>query len=70
MRYSRQSINILETGLSVVCGKFLHCMGGMKNCGHVIDKGVKGNLAPLSSEINFAVPSSDVLRNFESLDSR
>ena len=66
MRYSRQSKIFWKLGYRLFGGRFLHCMGGMKNFGHVVlDKGNKGNLDPLSSEINFAVPSPDVLRNFD-----
>ncbi|KAH3739770.1 hypothetical protein DPMN_046457 [Dreissena polymorpha] len=66
MRYSRESKVFWKLGYRLFGGRFVHFMGGLKHHGQVVtEKGEKGCLHPRHSEINFAVPTKNILRQFD-----
>ena len=65
MRYSEQTKKIWKLGMRMFGGRFIHFMSGHKNTSQVVlGESDKGEFSPIDSEINFAVPSVDILRNF------
>lgn len=65
MRYSDQTKKFWKLGLRIFGGKFINFMSGHKNTAQVVlGEASKGEFSPLNSEINFAVPSVDILRSF------
>ncbi|KAH3805074.1 hypothetical protein DPMN_133371 [Dreissena polymorpha] len=66
MRYSKESKMFWKLGYRLFGGRFLHFMGGNKNQRQIVlGSGSSGNLNPLVSDINFAVPHENVLRSFD-----
>ena len=62
MRYDDVVKCFWRTGLQLFKGKFLRFMSGLKNEGQVVSKSTtRGNYSPLDSQINFAVPSRELL---------
>ena len=65
MRYSDQTKKFWKLGWRVFGGKFINFMSGYKNTSQVVlGETKKGEFSPINSDINFAVPSVDILRNF------
>jgi hypothetical protein len=63
MRYSDETKKFWKLGYRMFGGRFIHFMSGYKNTGHNIS--AKSGLFSTSySNINFAVPDTDVLRNY------
>ena len=66
MRYSHQTKSFWKLGWRIFGGRFLNFMGGFKSHGDLIQiVSSAGLYNPGSSEINFAVPDSRVLRAFD-----
>ena len=65
MRYMDQTKMFWKLGWRIFGGKFIRYMGGFKNEGQVVQGDTeKGNFSPDVSDINFAIPSLDILRDF------
>ena len=66
MRYSEDTKKFWKLGYRIFGGRFVNFMSGYKNNSQIVlGDAIKGNFIPESSDINFAVPSFDVLRTFE-----
>ncbi|KAH3864842.1 hypothetical protein DPMN_027871 [Dreissena polymorpha] len=66
MRYSRESKMFWKLGCRLFGGRFLHFMGGSKHAGSsVLNSNGATDLDPSKSCINFAVPSENILREFD-----
>lgn len=66
MRYSSQTKMFWKLGWRIFGGKFVNFMGGFKSHGDTVLKmAERGHFSPASSEINFAVPSVKVLREYD-----
>ena len=63
MNYSEQSLDFWKVGYRLMGDRFLLFMGGMKNQGQVMSGSTeRGHFDPKESNINFAVPSTSVVR--------
>ena len=74
MRYSDDTKKFWKIGWRLFGGRFINFMSGFKNESQVVLGDTdRGNYSPQSSDINFAVPSLSVLREFNpygSIDKR
>ena len=62
MRYSEDTKKFRKTGWRIFGGRFLNFTSGFKNNSQIVlGDALKGKFKPETSDINFAVPSSDVL---------
>ena len=65
MRYMDQTKMFWKLGWRLFGGKFIRYMGGFKNEGNVVQGDAeKGNYNPQISDLNFAIPSLEILRDF------
>lgn len=64
MRYSEESKKFWKLGWRLFGAKFIHFMSGYKNEGAFLQN-LSTSHTPDSSEINFAVPDLNILRNFD-----
>ena len=63
MNYSEQSLDFWKVRYRLMGDRFLLFMGGMKNQGQVVSGSAeRGHFDPKESNINFAVPSTSVVR--------
>ena len=66
MRYSDQTKTFWKLGWRIFGTRFVNFMGGYKSHGDAVLKMTEiGNYSPESSEINFAVPALNQLRDFD-----
>ena len=65
MIYMDQTKNFWKLGMRHFGGKFVRYMTGFKNTSDIVfEAATKGHCNPIESDINFAVPSEQVIRNF------
>ena len=65
MRYMDKTKMFWKLGWRIFGGKFIRSMDGFKNEGQVVQgETKKRNFKPELSDLNFAIPSLDILRDF------
>ena len=65
MRYMDKTKVFWKLGWCIFGGKFIRFLSGFKNEGQVVQgETMKGNFKQEVSDINFAIPRLDILRDF------